>query len=117
MGKRVDFQIHQVPGGYRARAGAYQVVRPSLEGFGTFLLGEVQRGNPALRVEFRLSDDLRANFALCGTCEGEGRVKTDGIAAQFVANDLGTIDFDKKPTATCPTCRGLGADIPNFWSS
>lgn len=91
----------------------------SLVGLGWRIKEDIQRksGEEDPELEFTLSEELRPRFETCETCAGTTRVETDAIAGQWLRDEFDAIDWSKKATGTCPTCAGLGVEIPGFWQT
>jgi hypothetical protein len=113
------FLIMPLGTGYLAASNSNGQYRSeALAGFGDLIRQEMRRRlGSNVRVEFSLAESLRSQFSPCETCHGTGDVKNDGVAAQFFANDFGTMDFSEKAMTTCAACAGLGVRIPDFWST
>src|SRR4051794_5995660 len=91
------FIIMAVDGGYIAFSNMHgSYTARSLQRFGGYLLAQVQQRSGEADVEFSISDDLRAGYAICKTCAGTASVESSGIAAQYLRNDFDAIDWTKK---------------------
>ena len=106
-----------VDGGYRASVGSLLLDTDSLIGFGSHVEKLLQdRFNmEELEVEWALSRDLKTTLPVCSTCNGTERVEVESIAAQYLTDEFSAIDWTKRAQGTCPTCKGLGASIDQFW--
>jgi bacterioferritin-associated ferredoxin len=115
--KDLTVLLMPVEGGYRASVGALLLDTDSLIGFGTRVekLLCARFTGDELEVEWALSRDLKPILPVCSRCNGTEKVEVEGIAAQYLANEFSEIDWTKPAEGTCPTCRGLGADIAQFW--
>lgn len=105
--------------GYMAVSNSHGFFKSgTLQGFGKHVIGQVRQqfGTDDLCVEFNLSDDLKHRFPVCRTCNGSSKVLGDGIEGATVGDESDALDLSKRATATCPACKGLGADMPQFWT-
>jgi len=102
--------------GYRAASGNLILDSYDLAGFGSrFEELLAARMGSTVEVEWGLSKNLKPQFHACRTCNGHERVEIEGVGLQNMRDDYDSIDFTKHGTTTCPTCRGLGVEIRNFW--
>lgn len=117
--KDVTILLMPLEDGYRAVVGGLCLDTTSLIGFGTRLESLLQRrlGSDELGVEYALSRDLKPMLPVCPTCKGSEEIELAGShAAHWVADEFTQIDFTKRAKGTCPTCKGLGAQIAGFWA-
>lgn len=103
--------------GFRAVVGSTALDSYTLDGFGTRIERALRQNlGPDVDVEYSLSKDIQATLPTCMRCRGTERVEIEGtVAAQTLKDEFSAIDFSKRATDTCPRCKGLGAEIPNFW--
>jgi uncharacterized protein with PIN domain len=104
--------------GFRAVIGGRPVDAYTLDGFGVRIEEALRRNSgDEIEAEYALSQELKPKFARCSVCGGNERVEVLGtVAAQIVRDEFGSIDFTKRATTTCPRCKGLGVEIPRFWT-
>lgn len=114
------FIIVQLGDGYDAISNMHgRFTSVSLLGFGSRIRDEMRLkfGVDSVDVEFSPCDLLRAKFVECGKCRGTSRVESNATAGQYLGDEFGSIDWSLKATEVCPTCAGLGVEIPGFWQT
>jgi hypothetical protein len=115
--KELRVLLMPVDGGYRALVGSLFWDTDSLIGFGSHIekLLKARFDSEELDVEWTLSRDLKSTLLVCSTCNGTENVEVEGIAPQYLTDEFSAIDWTKRARGTCPTCKGLGAAIAQFW--
>jgi hypothetical protein len=115
--KELTVLLMPVERGYLASVGRLVLDTDSLTGFGARVekLLRARCDGEELEVEWALSPDLKPILPVCATCNGSAKVEVDGIAGQYLADEFSKIDWTKRAQGTCPACKGLGADVPQFW--
>jgi hypothetical protein len=117
--KELRVLLMPMDSGYRALVGALFLDTDSLIGFGTrvekLLRGRFENEEPD--VAWALSRDLKPTLPACSTCNGTEKVEVKGISAQCPADVFSKIDWTKRAEGTCPMCKGLGANVAQFWDS